>query len=153
MNITVTNMGQSKILCPLNRDLKIPLLPGQYIKTHSDGHHLELLENLIEHKVIVEIDGKTITDHKKSRKSKKINRDLKMSRRIKALKSGMKVISSKLRKKINNLEFKLTTIVPNKDVSAFMNLLTEKTDDETKLSIFKRILKDNVKIREISRGI
>jgi hypothetical protein len=151
MKIKVTNVGQSKMLCPLNRDGKWALLPGQCIETYSDHYHLSLLEKLAEHKVIVEVDGTVIIDPRKPTK-KRIKRvivdsDLKLLDRIRALKYGMVTLNSKLRKKISDLEFKLATMVPGKDISALMNMIVDKADSEAKLGIFKRILRDNVEIR------
>jgi hypothetical protein len=152
MQIKVTNIGQSKMSCPLNRDSIWSLLPGQSVETYSDHHHLELLKKLAEHKVIVEVDGEIISKHKAVKKRSRrtnlvIDPDLRLLKRIMALKFGMTKLNSNLRKRIADLEFKLATIVPGKDVSAFMNLLVEKADSESKLGIFKRILKDNKDIQ------
>jgi len=152
MNIKVTNIGQSKMLCPLNRDGKWALLPGQCIETYSDHYHVDLLKRLTEHKVIVEIDGNIVIDPRKKGKRRirrtRIDPDLKLLKRIVALKSGITTLNTKLKKKISDLEYKLETIVPGKDVSVFMNMIIDKADTEAKLSIFKRIIKDNVQIRK-----
>jgi len=151
MNVTVTNIGQSKMLCPVNRDSTVPLLPGQSIETYSDHYHLERLKSLAEHKILVEVDGIVVIDPRRPGKKRarryRIDPDFRLMKRVQALKSGMLVLDSKLRKKISDLEYKLATIVPGKDISAFMNMLVEKADGEAKLGIFKRLIADNVEVR------
>jgi len=156
MNIKITNHGASKILCPVNRDGSIPLLPGCSIDTYTDEVYLEKLKKLEIHKITVESDGKFLVGIKKKPKPKRkikevsINTDTKLLLRIAALKSGINNINRKLRHKIIDLEFRLENIITTggKDISQFMNVLKSSIDEESKLAIFKRVIEDNLKIRE-----
>ena len=141
------------MVCPECGSIEITKDPeGQFCKKCG----LELGEIVIDNKgrkkcQVVQIPKiEVIIDPRKPTK-KRIKRvivdsDLKLLDRIRALKYGMVTLNSKLRKKISDLEFKLATMVPGKDISALMNMIVDKADSEAKLGIFKRILRDKFKI-------